>query len=770
MIKKIDINKFGSYIGYKWGLEDKYSFDRINIIYGRNYSGKTTLSRIFRSIERKELHEDFKDGEFVINLDTKSKINESNLNKSELKIRVYNSDFRQENLSFLYDKEGIIQPFTVLGEENVEIEKQINEKTNEIDSILKKLGDNEDSDTVAGKYKKINLEIENLKKSIDKELRYKASEIKINPQLFKATPSKKEYNIRDINGELDLAIRILPDEEEKIKYILKEEVKDNIKKIREFRDEFQENINKINNLLEKEVKPSKSIEYLANNSVLQEWVREGVENHKGKRDICSFCGNIITKDVWDKLDAHFTKETEVYMKELQKYRVTIDSKLKEFNNYLIPDKSKFYIEFHKEYEKILLEWYELKNIYAQNTDIIIKYLIERSNNIFKKNDIDLSKIVDISSRINKCIFKINNIIEKNNLYSSEFINNQDEARKKLRLNEISKFIENIGYREKISKINDKLIEMKEYEKEKELLEKNKHDIEIEIKKLLGKLKNEEKAAQQVNLYLRSFLGHPELSLEIDEYQKSRFIIKRNNDIAYNLSEGEQSLISFCYFLATLKDISNISEYIIFIDDPICSLDGNNIFYIFSLLDREIAQANYKQIFISTHNMDFLRYLNQLQKPEGLKNYKKKYYMIEKLRSSNIVKMPEYLKKYSTEFIYLFEQIHTVAYKNICDENYHIFYNFPNNIRKFLESYMFFKYPDANLNNDQRLKKFFNKDTSIVSLVNRINNEYSHGEYQFDRLSKPIDVAEFKKDASILLDTIKLNDREQYESFCKNIAG
>ncbi|MGL6105734.1 AAA family ATPase, partial [Romboutsia sp.] len=245
MIKKIDINKFGSYRGYKWGLEDKHSFGKVNIIYGRNYSGKTTLSRIFRSIERGEIHEDFKDGKFEINLDTNKKINESNLNENELKIRVYNSDFRQENLSFLYDKEGIIEPFTVLGEENVEIEKQINDKKKEIDSILKKLGDETNGDTVAGKYKKINVEIEDLEKSISKELKKKASEIKINPQLFKAIPSKKEYNIKDINGELDLAIRVLPEEEEKIKHILKEDFKDNIEKIREFRDEFQENINKI---------------------------------------------------------------------------------------------------------------------------------------------------------------------------------------------------------------------------------------------------------------------------------------------------------------------------------------------------------------------------------------------------------------------------------------------------------------------------------------------------------------------------------------------
>lgn len=50
-------------------------------------------------------------------------------------------------------------------------------------------------------------------------------------------------------------------------------------------------------------------------------------------------------------------------------------------------------------------------------------------------------------------------------------------------------------------------------------------------------------------------------------------MKRNNQKVKNLSEGEQSLIAFCYFLATLKDISNTEEYTIFIDDLISSLDS-----------------------------------------------------------------------------------------------------------------------------------------------------------------------------------------------------
>jgi len=80
MIKKIDINNFGSYNEYSWNrvLSQDRSFKDVNIIYGRNYSGKTTLSQIFRCLEKKTLHSDYDNPDFNITLDSGSEINCSN--------------------------------------------------------------------------------------------------------------------------------------------------------------------------------------------------------------------------------------------------------------------------------------------------------------------------------------------------------------------------------------------------------------------------------------------------------------------------------------------------------------------------------------------------------------------------------------------------------------------------------------------------------------------------------------------------------------------
>jgi len=105
MIAKIDIERFGLFSNYYWkqhiGTENNQIFNKMNIIYGRNYSGKTTLSRIFRCIEMKQLPNNYHNGIFTITTDN-STITNMNLVCSD-KVRVYNTDFVKENHRYRID-------------------------------------------------------------------------------------------------------------------------------------------------------------------------------------------------------------------------------------------------------------------------------------------------------------------------------------------------------------------------------------------------------------------------------------------------------------------------------------------------------------------------------------------------------------------------------------------------------------------------------------------------------------------------------------------
>ena len=198
--------------------------------------------------------------------------------------------------------------------------------------------------------------------------------------------------------------------------------------------------------------------------------------------------------------------------------------------------------------------------------------------------------------------------------------------------------------------------------------------------------------------------------------------------------------------------------------------------MFSLIESIIAKPKkYGQLFISTHNLDFLKYLKRLTIPDSKQHVS--HFLIERRHKQNdkrsfITEMPSHIREYVTEFNYLFEQIYSV-YKEVkgnrkakLENTYNQFYNLPNNIRKFLECYLFYKFPN-NSNPLENLPKLF--DGTVPTLINRVINEYSHLTY-IDRGWKPIDVDEVEECAKIVIDKIKEKDPEQFAALIESITN
>jgi wobble nucleotide-excising tRNase len=223
-------------------------------------------------------------------------------------------------------------------------------------------------------------------------------------------------------------------------------------------------------------------------------------------------------------------------------------------------------------------------------------------------------------------------------------------------------------------------------------------------------------------------------------------------------------------MAKLEDIETKgSKPIIWIDDPVSSLDSNHIFFVYSLINSEIvAEQDFEQLFVSTHNLDFLKYLKKL--PAAANNAQRGYFLVSRESEISKIKlMPKYLKDYVTEFNFLFHQIYLCANADTDDETQHsLFYNFGNNTRKFLEAFLFYKYPNA-IDKDDKLTRFFGDNRQASSMTDRINNEFSHLEGLFERSMIPIDIPEMKKTASFILDKIKEKDNDQFEALLISIG-
>ncbi|MDO9184917.1 MAG: AAA family ATPase [Bacteroidia bacterium] len=788
MISKIDITNFGLFNNYSWNTiigKDK-TFKKLNIIYGRNYSGKTTLARIFKCIEDANLHKNYTDCGFTITFNDGKTITESEF-ETAFKVRVYNTDFVKDNLSWLHNDDGTIKPFTILGAKNVELDKQIK-------NIEIKLG-NEEEKTGLFYELSVNLKIltdhkgehQTKNNSLEEKLRKRANDkIKVDSTLFLPSASKKTYTINDIKNDVlsienDLSKHSLDAENiaERLK-LMKEVSMDNINFLPESQPNFATYYLKTKELLIKKIKPNQPIADLVNDSLLQEWVRQGIDKHKEKRTECGFCGNPIDKNLWDKLDAHFSKESEELRKELKSQIDTLEQAKQSLSVFLILNKDLFYTSLSLKFESILKGWNSAIKTYGKSIDKLISELKEREKDIFREKE--LSEVSDVSVTIFEAIKEFNALIGEHNNKTSSLSTDQIKARLELRKANIAQYLIDIDYKNESEKIQE--LEKIYKKAEADLIPKQEEIVKLteEKRTLEAQAKDESKGAELVNQHLTHFFGHNELKLVAEgQTPNMKFKIDRDGIDANNLSEGECSLISFCYFVAKmedeLKDEINANKLLIYIDDPISSLDSNHIFFMFSLIESIIAKPKkYGQLFISTHNLDFLKYLKKLTipkyKPQPNSGDKGdvKYFMIERKNKGNttLKLAPDYLKNYITEFNYLFNQVYQCSISDASTISHDYQYNFGNNMRKFLEAYLFYKYPSHKLSNDERIKKYFNNDSITINLVNRVINEYSHIGEHFDRSMEPVDIDEINKISNAVINKIKISDPDQYEALLESI--
>lgn len=781
-IKKISLIKsMATFKNFNWDttLRDYgnniINFAESNIFYGRNGSGKTTISRILRALETGRLSDKYKSPEFCVEFEDNSKITQNNFKTHSHCIRVFNEDFINENLKFFIDENADISSFAVLGDDNAKIEERIEKLENEIGNKEKNTGlyailnqSEKDYDQADYNFLAANKELQDLleNKSNDRNngIRYK-------PELF----GDQNYNKQKLNNDIFTIQQndciLSNQEQDELKSLLREESKNQISSISVPKFYFLELSRQTKELIEQKIIISDPIQELLNNNLLQNWVHQGMNLHKD-REFCAFCHNPISAELWGKLNKHFNQESENLQSNIKSLIDHIEREKQKINNISTPSKTQFYYEFHKKIDEIYKAFQDLKNDYISSLDDLIKQLQERLENItqhFCYNEIYFNQ-EDFSGLFNA----INEVIENSNNYTKEISNKQSEARKKLRLNEVAKFVNDIQYDIKQKNIEGlrNIKDQRDREKCQKLEEI--HSKQNEILELKSELNDEQKGAEKVNELLTHFLTGQNLCLkaiESSSEKKIRFEIFRDNEKAHNLSEGERTLIAFCYFIAKLSDLSTQNKNpIIFIDDPICSLDSNHIFFIFSLISNEISQKmkkmqTFSQLFISTHNLDFLKYLLKF------KSKSTRLFIIEKEHTgSKIKEMPKYLQRYSTEFNYLFENIYVCATTSSWDDsNYHILYNFGNNARKFLEIYLYFQYPIVAQNIDERLEDFFGA-SNIPTFLHRINNEYSHLDGGVERGAIPIDYAEAKLCAKAILDKIEEKNPEQFQALKKSIGA
>lgn len=787
-INKIQrIENFGVYKSFDWNnvfvsaKPKQNTLQDINIIYGRNYSGKTTLSRIFRSFEKQETYSEVP-YTLELLLEDDILLTNNQIKGEKRPIRVFNSDYRKENLSFLNDtsQDGEIKAFAVIGEDNVRINDEINDREQVLGSNL--LGQE------TGLYKEkldILTNFQNSKKEYQKKYqnieKLKKDKATVAPNSIKRQVEiygKVNYNVLSLEGDIKTVLEnnYKPLDEksrEECLSCIKEETKELLTELPYLEIHFADFVNRAKYIIQYEIGKSGKIDELLRDAALSAWVREGMRIHeKSNTHICNFCGNAFSNERWLLIKGHFDTESE---KLRAKGEILIDEirrHQKQIRATLNLSRYAFYSTLQDRASEIIELYKKECNLYNTKLDLIIKQIEEKLNNItrfyvFEIDDYNTETLKRVVDEYNKLTYRANSItINKEN--------NVDEARKKLRLQDVYDFIKSIDYVELIKDLGRAEKKHNDDLEACNAIDDKIKDIKGEIHELKKQLQDVSRGAECVNNFLNLIEGLsirlvPKTSIDGKQVY---FDVERNGETARNLSEGECSIIAFCYFVARLEEINeHVGSQILFIDDPICSLDSNHIFFVYSLIRAHIVEKRlFSQLFISTHNLDFLKYLKRLtnKNEDRDKGYNIFWMLIERRgNESQLAPMPRYLREYVTEFEYLFSQIYECAKSDrLNDSNYGVFYNFGNNARKFLELYIYFKRPSSN-SNDVMVELFGDKVYSL--LVNRVNNELSHLMGNLERGASSLDYKEVHQVANLILEALKNEDEKQYVSLLTSIG-
>lgn len=729
MIKKITkIKDFGIFQNFNWDSSIP-EFKKYNSIYGWNYSGKTTLSRIFRCFELHVLHDDYDSGIFEIENDEGVKYDQSNLNPL-FDVRVFNSDFVEDNLKW----EGDIEPILILGEENIKLQKQLGENKQTLDEKKKNI-------------EKFQRDRWMKEEKIETALTNKAREIK-------NTLSIPDYDKTNLKPIVD-NIAPMPDttllsDEQKEGHLTKYRSTTTEEKIQAITlsiPDMPALCEQTQVLLKKTATAKNIIERLIKEPAVEKWVREGKELHKDKT-ICQFCEKKLDDDWIDKLNAHFSAEYENLLGEvgqliedLENNKVSLD----------LANKAEFYSELRNEYEqaKSLLES-EFES-FNGSIDELITGLKTKTTKLFEAFTIE--KPEDNTEQLQAEIDKTTAIIEKHNNKTDNFEKEKEEAKKNLIKHWASEFVIEEKYMEILAQIKDNTSEITKFVKEKKMIQDKINEIE-------QRLSDTAKGAEAVNQHLRAYFGTDEIKIEVTG--DGKFKLVRSGIDAKNLSGGEKTAIAFSHFMTTLKDKNTtLTNTIVFIDDPVSSLDCNHLFHTYSLIKNELAGC--KQTFISTHNFEFFNLIKDWfrEVPEHTRNTS--FYLIEKSKNASatnckLSELPELLRKFKSEYTYLFSLLYKFNQQPKTDYDY--LYILPNLVRRYLEAFLGFKTPIV-----ASLKKKLPtliKEQITRDKIDKFINQYSHNQ----SLPRSLDFPPFsdcKEVIGAVMKAVEDKDREHYDA-------
>lgn len=574
-LKKISIE--GQYFDILCSLNLLENDNRSVVIFGKNGSGKTTISNAF--LNYKLDGTDFSTVKFY-----DDKNNEVSIIKDNL--WVFNETFIDNNVKLSEDKDGINA--IVLFGENSEIDAKL-------DALNEKV-----------KKEKENIINRNYQQYIDvKSPNYYEKHRKILKNIISSTWATREQEIKGTSKKASVN-DVLIDEfismksPEKSLTELKARYKELLDKIKNsnptcttqntipyIKYEFKENefLSIINTTIENKNESkfvTEILEEIKKMGFIQSLFDHVVdENTK----ICPVCYQKISQehkhDIKDAISIIYNAEIQLYKDKLLNYKMPLDL----FRGELI-------LNENLHVDNLLLEYSnELKKL-LNIAEIINNEIDEKIKNVYSTNEYTIHNFTIQLNKVNGVIDSINKKINEYNKDIIEYKNNFNEL---LMCNKEITYFDIIEQRKNLNKLKEEMVKA---ENDDKASNKFIEECENKIKELNNQKSNTGIALEEINKLLAYvFSSQKRLVLKPSSDPQKYNIYSKGRKIKLNkLSVGERNIISLCYFFEKMKSECRVNDYfknemLLVIDDPVSSFDYENKLGIISFLKRMCKEIN-----------------------------------------------------------------------------------------------------------------------------------------------------------------------------------
>lgn len=586
-----------------FNLREKVNSNKI-VFYANNGTGKTFLSRTFRLAEEPKKNADDliavhkKEAEFSFKIVNNSltkelfvKLNRGNEpvvnNNSGLIFHVFNSDYVNEQIvPNNYTPNGEIDGY-IIGKEQIDLSEEKN-KEEILRGVIKKYDE------------RIDEYIDSLRKELtDEGVRGRTTEM--------ALITREELHRGKIYDDVKTSEQVTRELEKLAQ--MPEELQDIPLPVWYYEPSCLDDI-----LIELSVSHSKSEwdeEFVKYYSVNRDFIFKGLDNPLLGKNICPFCKRELEGSALElikKYSAYREDRESKIVDKLNRYK----SALSDLSNAIMDwchktSLAQTRLEQYKEYFPSLASMHitnvEMGEFELQPFENLKKIIDEKIKNLTFVSDekVNINAIKSLLMTIRNYHKDNESCINKANRAK----NNTNAERLELR-RDLCRSI----YMEGKSNLADAFCCLDKAQEELKKIQKSIKEKEEKIK-----ISKKEKVSNTLNALLKLFFGD-KYSLDNDNFH-IKFWGDDVGEVSKILSDGEKSIVAYCYYLAStyviVNDEDDFKKLFFIIDDPVSSMDLQYVYLVSETL-RGLRQSfgikGHERIWVFTHSIDFFNMLRR----------------------------------------------------------------------------------------------------------------------------------------------------------------